>query len=236
MSKLLKNLIENISSVLGLKSSALKELIKENKKYLEVEFDLAEKHDDAINALKEYSIVEDPSLSEALETLATAYKDIELARKEKVKQLEVKFINPLQELLEELLIKQNEINEAEKAKEGLDKAQKKLEKEDSKASDKKDPDKLEELKSALAIAKKQYENEDKEAQKAIEVFNNRRIAILKEILKNISEIEKDFYQKAVELTISVKLKAEDIEIKEEEQEEETNLEDHEEVENDKVEV
>jgi len=235
MSQIIKNLIENISNALGLTSSALEELIKENKKYLEVELDLAEKHDDAINALKEYSNVEDPSLSEALETLATAYKDIELARKERVKQLEVSFINPLQELLEELLIKKNEIKEAEKAKDDLEKAQKKFDKEQNKTEDKINLEKLEQAKAVLTAAKKKFEREDTKAQKTIETFKNKRITILKEILEKISEIEKDFYQKAIELAIAVKLKAVDIVIKEIEPEEGKNVKNQEEAEKNKLE-
>ena len=235
MSQIIKNLVENISNALGLTSSALKELIKENKKYLEAESDLANKHEDAINTLETYSNVEDPSLSEALETLATAYKEIEVARKEKVKQLEMKFINPLEQLLEELAIKKNEIKEAERAKEDFEKAQKKFEKEQGKSEEKKNDEKLDEAKTNLAVARKKYEAEDKEAENAIETFKNKKIAILKEILENISEIEKRVYQRAMELAISVKLKAEEIETSEEELEEGNDIENHEAVKENKEE-
>ena len=220
MSKILKNFIENISSALGLTGSALEELIKETKKYLEAEVNLADKHDDAIESLRKYSDVEDPSLSEALETLATAYKEIEAARKEKVEKLEVMFIEPLQHLLEELKFKKTEMKEAEKAKDELEKAQKKFNKEQNKPEEKKDIEKLEHAEKNLEDAEKKYEVEDAEAQSAIATFKGKRIAILKEVLENISELEKDFYQKAVELTISVKVKADEIETNEEENKEE----------------
>ncbi|MGV9172046.1 MAG: hypothetical protein ACOC35_05720 [Promethearchaeia archaeon] len=116
MSKFLNNIVDTISSAMGIATNKIEEIIDENKDYLEVEKNLAKEHKEGIEALKKYANVETPSLKEAMSSLAGMYENVAQARKEKVEELQKRFITPMNELLEKFKTKKKELEEAERPK------------------------------------------------------------------------------------------------------------------------
>lgn len=215
MSKYLKSLVDTISSAIGIATNKIEEVISENKDYLDVEQKLAKEHKEGIEALKEYGNVETPSLKDAMNSLAGMYETVAQAREEKVEELQQNFISPMNELLEKFKTKKKELEEAEDAKKDYEKAQKKLDKLESKPEEKQKPEKISAAKVALEEAKKKYEKEEAEAKKATEKFNKEKLETMKSVLSDLTEAEKKFHQKALGLLETVRKKAEAIDVEKE---------------------
>ena len=200
---------------LKLSSSAISAVIKENNQYLDAELNVVKEAQEGINALKTYAAIETPSLEDAINTLATTLESIEQAREAKVSQLREKFIGPLNEIVEEMKIRDAELKESERAKKDLDKLEAKLAKLKAKPKEKLKPGQKEAAKSSVSAAQEAYEKEETEAKAATEALNKKKLEKMREILKNLSEIEKSFHEKALELMGVVKEKAEAIKVEEE---------------------
>ena len=211
----LKKVFGDISDKLKLSSSAISTVIKENIQYLDAELRVTKEAQEGINALKTYAAIETPSLEEAINTLATTLESIEQAREEKVNLLQEKFIRPLNEIVEQMKIKDAELKEAEKAKKDLEKLESKLAKLEEKPKEKLKPGQLDATKTSVSASQEAYKKEEAEAKAATEAFNKKKLEKMQEILKNLSEIEKSFHEKALELMGVVKEKAEAIKVEEE---------------------
>ncbi len=194
----LKNVVGSIADAVSSSSSAIEEVIKENKQYLDSFSSVAKESEEGINALKRYAEIEIPGLKTVVSTLAKTYESLEEARKEKIAKLQANFITPLEELLVAFKKRQEELKNVEKAKKELDKAEKKYEKEKSKPEEKKDAAKTELMKGLYEEAKMDFERIDKESEIANKKFNTEKSEAFKKILNNIVNIEKDFHTKMLQ--------------------------------------
>ena len=197
MSKLrdkLKGVVESISDALSKSTSAIEEVIKENKQYLDSILNLVKESEEGINALRKFAETEAPSLKAALNTLAKTYESLEKARQDKTAKLKADFITPLEELLVSFKKRQEELKDVEVAKKDLEKAEKKFEKEKAKPDEKKDTVKIETAKELYEKAKKELEVQEKEADIATKKFETEKLETLKKVLNNIVAIEKNFHE------------------------------------------
>ena len=121
-----KKFIDNISNTLSIATDHVQSVIKENKQYLEAELEVVKESKEGIEALKNYARVETPSLEAAILSLASTFEKIEEARKDKVDDLIAKFIQPLEEIVDELDSFKKEAKDAERAMSELEKAEKHL--------------------------------------------------------------------------------------------------------------
>ena len=194
----LKSVVDSIADAVSSSSSAIEEVIKENKQYLDSFLRVDKESKEGINALKKYAEVETPALKTVVLTLAKTYESLEEARKEKIAKLQANFITPLEELLDAFKKRQEELKNVEKTKKEFDKAEKKYEKEKSKPEEKKDAIKIEEAKELYEKAKKDFEREGKEDEIANKKFDIEKSETFKKILNNIVNIEKDFHEKMLQ--------------------------------------
>ncbi len=208
-------MIGSISDKLKLSGNAISAVIKENIQYLNAELGVFKEAQEGITALKTYAAIETPSLEAAINSLAETLENIEKARKEKVNQLQEKYIGPLNEIVTEAKIRNTELKEAERAKKALDKAESKLAKLEAKPKEKLKSGQKDEAKAAVKTAQEAYEKEEAEAKAANEAFNKKKLESMRAVLKNLADIEKSFHQKALELMGVVKEKAEAIKVEEE---------------------
>ncbi|TFF90898.1 MAG: hypothetical protein EU548_00680 [Promethearchaeota archaeon] len=211
----IKKFIDNISDIFTSSGDAISKVIKENNQYLDAILDVVKESKEGIDALKNYAIIETPSLENAINSLAETFESIEEARENMVNDLREKFINPMNEIIEEAKLKNNEIKESKSAEKTLEKAQKKYDNLKGKPVEKLKPEKLEEAESKLKMAKEHYDKEESEAKAAMELFNKKRLGIIQTILKNFADIEKSFHSKVLELMGVVRQKADEIKIEEE---------------------
>jgi len=193
----ISNFLDNILEFLNLSQNAIENVVVENRDYINAEMNVVKKSEKGIDALKEFAKTEEPSLSDALSTLAETYEALENARREKVEKLNLQFIKPLEDLLVSFKTKERELDEAGKAEKKLDKVKRKLEKENAKPEDKKDPVGLNVLKKKHEDALKDYEREENQAKIAIDAFKKEKMETIKKILVDIVEIQKDFHQKMI---------------------------------------
>ena len=194
----LKSVVDTITDAVSRSSSAIAEVIKENKQYLDSFSRVVKESEEGINSLNKYAEIETPALKTVISKLAKTYESLEEARKEKIAKLQTNFITPLEELLVAFKKRQEEIKNVEKTKKELDKAEKKYEKEKSKPEEKKDDVKIEEAKELYEKAKKDFEREDKEDEIANKKFDTEKSETFKKILNNIVNIEKDFHNKMLQ--------------------------------------
>ena len=210
-----KKMIGSISDKLKISGNAINDVIKENTQYLNAELRVSTEAQKGINALKTYAAIETPSLEEAINALVKTLENIEKTREEKVKQLQEKYLGPLNDVVAEAKIRNAELKEAEIAKKALDKAESKLAKLDAKPKEKLKPGQKDDAKADLKVAQETYEREETEAKAANEAFNKKKLESIKAILKNIADIERTYHENALKLMGVVKEKAEAIKVEEE---------------------
>lgn len=218
MSKLkekISDIVDAISDAFNMSSNAIEKVIKENKEYLEAELEFADESQEGVEALENYAENETPGLQEIITNLAETYKQIQNARKEKVKNLGDHFINPLNDLLEKFNIKKAELKDVEKAKKSLEKARKKFNKESYKPAEKRNDEKLQKLKAELDEVEQEYSNEEYEAKVATQTFNRKKIDVITKVLKKIVEIQRNFFQEGLNRFLSLEKKVENLSIEEE---------------------
>lgn len=194
-----KGFIDNISSKLRTKTTAIEHVIKINNQYIDTELKLINDSQDGIIALKNYADTESYELENAISSLKLTFKGIETLKKEKIEQLRKKFIIPLQEILDgynALTVKLNEADRAEKAAERL---QMKFDRKKAKKSlvD------LEETEFLLRDAQDKYEILSTEVEEMTESLSKEKIDKLLTILRGRIDIEKSFSEKSLELIKSI---------------------------------
>jgi chromosome segregation ATPase len=209
----LKDVVGSITDALSSSSSAIEEVIKENKQYLDSILNVVKESEEGINALKKFAETEAPSLKAAISTLASTYESLEAARKEKTAKLRANFITPLEELLVSYKKRQEELKDVEAAEKELEKAQKKYDKENSKPDEKKDTVKLATAKELYEKAKKELQVQQKEADIANKKFETEKLETLKKIINNIVTVERNFHESMLKKIKELEQKASAIGVK-----------------------
>ena len=194
-----KGFIDNISSKLRTRTTAIEHVIKINNQYIDTELTLIKDSQEGIIALKNYVDTESIELENAISSLKLTFKGIEALKREKIEKLRKKFIIPLQEILDDynaLTVKLNEVDKAEKAAERL------RIKYDRKKT-KKSQEGLEETEFLLREAQDKYELLSTEVKEITESLSKEKINKLLTILTDRIDIEKFFSEKSVELIKSI---------------------------------
>jgi tetratricopeptide (TPR) repeat protein len=202
----LKGLATTITSTLGVTSNKIDIMIKAFTQYLNTELKVAKDSMDSIAALNSYSESEASTLGAAIKALGSTFERIEKARQEKVEQLKQKYVNPLNELLQDLNKLNLQLKEADKAKKELEKAEKNLEKVKAKPKEKLKGDEIGKAETAFNEAKAKSEKEAAESEEAIGVFNKKKVETIQTITQNLTAVEKSFHEKVLSILGAVKEK------------------------------
>lgn len=194
-----KGFIDNISSKLRTKTTAIEHVIKINNQYIDTELKLINDSQDGIIALKNYADTESYELENAISSLKLTFKGIETLKKEKIEKLRKKFIIPLQEILDGYNALTVKLNEADKAKKAAERLQMKFDRKKTKKSlvD------LEETEFLLREAQDKYEILSTEVEEMTESLSKEKIDKLLTILRGRIDIEKSFSEKSLELIKSI---------------------------------
>jgi hypothetical protein len=207
--------MDNLTNALGLTSNKISDLIKESNQYINAEENITKEINKTVTALKNYAETETPSLGEAIHSLANTFELIEKERIEKVNKLREQYIAPLTELIVNLKKLQTEQDEATKANKEVEKAEKSLNKSQSKPKEKLKPGEVENAESVLKAAKQKANKEEADVKTATEEFNKVKLEKMQNILRDMVAIEKSYHEKILNAVSGVKLKAEAIKIEEE---------------------
>jgi len=207
--------MDNLTNALGITSNKISELIKGSNQYINAEEKVTREINKTVAALKGYAETETPSLGQAVGSLASTYEIIEKESTEKVKRLREEYIAPLNDLLIGLEKLQTEQNEAQKATKILEKAEKHLNKVQSKPKEKLKPNEIQTAETELKTAKEKAAKEESDVKIATEEFNKVKLETMQTILKNMVDIETVFHKKILDSVATVKIKAEAIKVDEE---------------------
>ena len=194
-----KGFIDNISSKLRTKTTAIENVIKINSQYIDTELKLIIDSQEGITALKNYADTESIELENIISSLKLTFKGIETLKKEKIEQLRKKFIIPLQEILDDYNAFTVKLNEADKAEKAAERLRMKF---DRKKTGKSHVD-LEETEFLLREAQDKYETLSTEVEEMTESLSMEKIDKLLTILRGRIDIEKFFSEKSVELIKSI---------------------------------
>ena len=194
-----KGFIDNISSKLRTKTTAIEHVIKVNNQYIDTELKLINDSQEGITALKNYADTESIELENIISSLKLTFKGIETLKKEKIEQLRKKFIIPLQEILDDYNAFTVKLNEADKAEKAAERLRMKF---DRKKTRKSHVD-LEETEFLLREAQDKYETLSTEVEEMTESLSMEKIDKLLTILRGRIDIEKFFSEKSVELIKSI---------------------------------
>jgi len=194
-----KGFIDNISSKLRTKTTAIEHVIKINNQYIDTELKLINDSQDGIIALKNYADTESYELENAISSLKLTFKGIETLKKEKIEKLRKKFIIPLQEILDGYNALTVKLSEADKAEKAAERLQMKFDRKKTKKSlvD------LEETEFLLREAQDKYEILSTEVEEMTESLSKEKIDKLLTILRGRIDIEKSFSEKSLELIKSI---------------------------------
>ena len=194
-----KGFIDNISSKLRTKTTAIEHVIKVNNQYIDTELKLINDSQEGITALKNYADTESIELENIISSLKLTFKGIETLKKEKIEQLRKKFIIPLQEILDDYNAFTVKLNEADKAEKAAERLRMKF---DRKKTKKSHID-LEETEFLLREAQDKYETLSTEVEEMTESLSIEKIDKLLTILRGRIDIEKFFSEKSLELINSI---------------------------------
>ena len=194
-----KGFIDNISSKLRTKTTAIEHVIKVNNQYINTELKLINDSQEGITALKNYADTESIELENIISSLKLTFKGIETLKKEKIEQLRKKFIIPLQEILDDYNAFTVKLNEADKAEKAAEKLRVKFDRKKTKKSH----EDLEETEFLLREAQDKYETLSTEVEEMTESLSMEKIDKLLTILRGRIDIEKFFSEKSVELIKSI---------------------------------
>ena len=207
--------MDNLTDALGITSNKISELIKGSNQYINAEEKATREINKTVAALKGYAETETPSLEQAIGSLASTFEIIEKESTEKVKRLREEYIAPLNDLLIGLEKLQTERNEAQKATKVLEKAEKQLNKVQSKPIEKLKPNEMQTAETELKSAKEKTAKEENDVKVATEEFNKEKLETMQTLLKNMVDIETVFHKKILDSVATVKVKAEAIKVDEE---------------------
>jgi len=210
-----KKFMDNLTDALGMTTNKISELIKDSTQYINAEERVTREIKKTVAALKGYADTETPSLGEAIGSLASTFEIIEKESTEKVKRLREEYIAPLNELLVGLKKLQTEQDEAQKATRVLEKAEKQLNKVQSKPKEKLKPNEIQNAETELSSAKDKVTKEENDVKVATEEFNKTKLETIQTILKNMVDIETVYHKKILDSVATVKVKAEAIKVDEE---------------------
>ena len=188
---------KKVMDKLSLSGGAISDAIRQNTQYLNAELRVIKEAQESINALKTYADAETPSLKTTVNALVKKFENIEKTREEKANQLQNKVIDPLNKIIEEEKILNAKLKEADVAQKALIKAENKLAKLESKPEEKQRPEQIDEAKAALKESEATNQKADAEAKAAEDAFKKKKLELMKSILKNIADIERIFYEKAL---------------------------------------
>ena len=188
---------KKVMDKLSLSGGAISDAIRQNTQYLNAELRVIKEAQESINALKTYADAETPSLKTTVNALVKKFENIEKTREEKANQLQNKVIDPLNKIIEEEKILNAKLKEADAAQKVLIKAENKLAKLESKPEEKQKPEQIDEAKAALKESEATNREADAEAKAAEDAFKKKKLELMKSILKNIADIERIFYEKAL---------------------------------------
>ena len=188
---------KKVMDKLSLSRGAISDAIRQNTQYLNAELRVIKEAQESINALKTYADAETPSLKTTVNALVKKFENIEKTREEKANQLQNKVIDPLNKIIEEEKILNAKLKEADAAQKVLIKAENKLAKLESKPEEKQKPEQIHEAKAALKESEATNQKADAEVKTAEDAFKKKKLELMKSILKNIADIERIFYEKAL---------------------------------------
>ena len=194
-----KGFIDNISSKLRTRTTALENVIKINNQYIDTELKLINDSQDGIIALKNYADTESIELENAISSLKLTFKGIEALKNEKIEKLRKKFIIPLQEILDDYNAFTLKLNEADKAEKTAERLQMKFDRKKTKKSQ----ENMEETEFLLREALDKYEILSTEVEEMTESLSKEKIDKLLTILRGRIDIEKSFSEKSLELIESI---------------------------------
>jgi len=207
--------MDNLTNALGITSNKISELIKGSNQYINAVENVTREIKKTVAALKGYAETETPSLGQAVGALASTFEIIENENTEKIKRLREEYIAPLNDLLINLQKLQTEQSEAQKATKALEKAEKHLNKVQSKPKEKLKPNEIQTAETELKTAKEKAAKEESDVKVATEEFNKEKLESMQKVLKNMVDIETVFHKKILDSVATVKVKAEAIKIDEE---------------------
>lgn len=188
---------KKVMDKLSFSGGAITDAIKQNTQYINAELRVIKEAQEGINALKIYADAETPSLKTSVNALVKKFENIEKAREEKANQFQKKVIDLLNKIIEEEKILNAKIKEADAAQKALIKAENKLAKLESKPEEKQKPEQISEAKATLRESEGTYRKAETEAKAADDAFKKKKLELVKSILKNIADIERIFYEKAL---------------------------------------
>ena len=194
-----KGFIDNISSKLRTKTTAIEHVIKVNNQYIDTELKLINDSQEGITALKNYADTESIELENIISSLKLTFKGIETLKKEKIEQLRKKFITPLQEILDDYNAFTVKLNEADKAEKAAERLRVKFDRKKTKKSH----EDLEETEFLLREAQDKYETLSSEVEEMTGSLSKEKIDKLLTILRGRIDIEKFFSEKSLELINSI---------------------------------
>ena len=194
-----KGFIDNISSKLRSRTTAIEHVIKVNNQYIDTELKLIDDSQEGITALKNYADTESIELENIISSLKLTFKGIETLKKEKIEQLRKKFIIPLQEILDDYNAFTVKLNEADKAEKAAERLRTKFDRKKTKKSH----EDLEETEFLLREAQDKYETLSSEVEEMTGSLSKEKIDKLLTILRGRIDIEKFFSEKSLELINSI---------------------------------
>ncbi|MHA1526284.1 MAG: hypothetical protein ACTSQD_04575 [Promethearchaeota archaeon] len=194
-----KGFIDNISSKLRSRTTAIEHVIKVNNQYIDTELKLIDDSQEGITALKNYADTESIELENIISSLKLTFKGIETLKKEKIEQLRKKFIIPLQEILDDYNAFTVKLNEADKAEKSAERLRIKFDRKKTKKSH----EDLEETEFLLREAQDKYETLSSEVEEMSGSLSKEKIDKLLTILRGRIDIEKFFSEKSLELINSI---------------------------------
>jgi len=194
-----KGFIDNISSKLRTKTTAIEHVIKVNNEYIDTELKLINDSQEGITALKNYADTESIELENIISSLKLTFKGIETLKNEKIEQLRKKFITPLQEILDDYNAFTVKLNEADKAEKAAERLRTKFDRKKTKKSH----EDLEETEFLLREAQDKYEKLSTEVEDMTGSLSKEKIDKLLTILRGRIDIEKSFSEKSLELIKSI---------------------------------
>jgi hypothetical protein len=213
----IKEKFNEVSSKMGAVNSELAKVVKENHEMLDANASLSKESLEGIQIMKDYASKETPAIKDAFISISEGLESIEINRDKMVGQLREQFLAPIQQLLEEWKSIQQEIKEDNTAAKKLDSVKKDNEKVKSKPANKKKPGADEQSASKLQDANQKAGKEHNDVIEATAKFNENKITVLKDALTVLVDLQKDFYQTALDAIDQCKAKVEAIDIQEESQ-------------------
>ena len=188
---------KKVMDKLSFSGGAITDAIKQNTQYINAELRVIKEAQEGINALKIYADAETPSLKTSVNALVKKFENIKKAREEKANQFQKKVIDLLNKIIEEEKILNAKLKEADAAQKALIKGENKLAKLESKPEEKQKPEQISEAKATLRESEGTYRKAETEAKAAEDAFKKKKLELVKSILKNIADIERIFYEKAL---------------------------------------